>query len=328
MQSNSLAAMKQNSKGKVIFLFGPTAVGKTALLFNIFNRGFEVINADSVQVYRRLDIGSAKVTAEERAAIPHHLVDIREPWESFCVGDFVSLADEAADEIRSRGNVPVICGGTAYYFKHFLYGLSKSPKSDPRIRASVKAMLEEKGARWCHEELGRLDAQSAARIHPNDVYRITRALEVCMSGEGRLSDFAVPSTVRDGMEVLILGLTRPKPELDERIARRVDMMFDDGLVEEIEGLVRLGASSEWPSMKAIGYHEFLTAIDSAKAAGCTDCNLAALDIEAVKQSIVMDSIHYAKRQKVFFQSFSDVIWLNPETDEGRMKALVDEFLKG
>jgi tRNA dimethylallyltransferase len=301
---------RTNSNGRIVFLFGPTAVGKTALLFNVFAEGFEVINADSVQVYRHLDIGSAKATAEERARIPHHLIDIRDPWEDFSVGDFIRLADEKVSEIESRGNVPVVCGGTAFYFKHFLYGLSSSPKSDPETRETVKALLLQKGPAWCHQYLESLDPVSAARIHPNDTYRTTRALEVCLSSGGKLSDFAVPDTIRNGMQVLSIGLTRPKQELDSRIRMRVDQMFDQGLENEIHALIALGATRDWPAMKAIGYQEFL------------DGNQ---DIEAVKHQIVMDSIHYAKRQKVFFQSFTDVKWHSPD-DEDAIRSEVEQFL--
>lgn len=299
---------------KVVFLFGPTAVGKTALLFNVFSSGFEVINCDSVQVYRHLDIGSAKATAEEMRRVPHHLIDIRDPWEDFSVGDFLQLADEKVKEIESRGNVPVLCGGTAYYFKHFLYGLSKSPKSDPVIRDRVRELLASNGPQWCHDELMKMDPISGVRIHPNDTYRTTRALEVCLSGQGRLSDFAVPSTVRNGMKVLCLGLKRPKEEIDRRIRMRVDQMFDQGLVDEIRGLVSMGADDQWPGMKAIGYQEFIEGMSTGE-----------LDMRAIKEKIVINSIHYAKRQKVFFQSFSDVDWVNP-SEEDLIRQKVSAFL--
>lgn len=302
------------SRPKVVLLFGPTAVGKTALLFNVFSKGFEVVNADSVQVYRRLDIGSAKATAEERAAVPHHLIDIREPWEGFSVGDFIALADEAAAGIRARGNVPVLCGGTAYYFKHFLCGLSGSPKSDPAVRARVQALIEEKGLARCHRLLEERDPASAARIHPHDGYRISRALEVCLAGEGVLSDYKIPTGVRNGMDVLSIGLRRPKEEMDRRITDRVAKMFDDGLVDEIKGLLALGASRSWPSMKAIGYQEFLWALETGEAG-----------LDGIAARIASDSIRYAKRQRVFFNSFADVVWTDPD-DLDRVREVVAAFL--
>ena len=308
--------MKSSEPSKVIFLFGPTAVGKTALLFNVFAHGFEVINADSVQVYRGLDIGSAKATIAEREAVPHHLIDIRDPWEDFSVGDFVTLADEAVSQITGRGNIPVVCGGTAYYFRHFLYGLSGGPKADPVIRQKVFDLLEKNGRQWCYEELSRLDPSSALRIHPNDVYRITRALEVCYTSGGRLSDYPVPTTPREGLDVLILGLTRPKDELDCRIRERVDMMFEQGLVAEIESLISRGAGLQWPSMKAIGYSEYLKAREAGE-----------VDLDSVRQQIIMDSIHYAKRQRVFFNSFPSVHWVNPQTDAGEIASLVSSFTR-
>lgn len=289
----------------IVFLFGPTAVGKTDLLCSFFCPGYEVVNADSVQVYRQLDIGSAKADAETLKKIPHHLIDILDPWEKFNVADFVSLADKACDEIISRGNTPVISGGTAYYFKTFMYGLSEAPQSDETTRKEVAQMIAEQGLTKAHELLEKVDPISGNRINVNDSYRISRALEVYMQTGKKLSDFKVPDKVREGYNIKAIGLYRPKTELDERIRQRVRIMFDMGLVDEIKKLVEMGATSEWQSMQAIGYREFMSAL-------AVNPSFDNLDLEAISQAIVMNSIHYAKRQMTFFKSLSSVSWARPE----------------
>lgn len=301
---------------RVVFLFGPTGVGKTELLFHLFNTGFSVVNADSMQVYRHLDIGSAKPSSEILAAVPHYLVDIYDPWEQFSVGDFVRLADEACEEIASQGKIPVLSGGTAYYFKHFLYGLSEAPASDSVIREQVAGQLAEHGLAWCFERLSRIDPVSAARIHPADAYRVTRALEV-YEGSGRpLSSYALPDVPRDGMRPLIIGLQRDWEELKQRIELRVRQMFEQGLLEEIRGLVRMGARDSWPGMQGIGYQEFFRAMRGGE-----------LSIHGISSQIVRDSRLYAKRQNTFFKSFADVRWMHPEDEDG-IRKLVEEYSTG
>lgn len=306
-----MKATNKQTQEKIIFLFGPTAVGKTALLSTLFSQGFEVVNADSVQVYRLLNIASAKATEEEQRAIRHHLIDVRDPWEDFSVGDFIDLADKACDQIHQRGNIPVLCGGTAFYFKHFLFGLSKSPKSDPIIRQKVQDQLNQNGLSWCYERLKEVDPISATRIHPNDAYRITRAIEVFESGQGKLSDFPIPTEPRNNLKPLIIGLTRPKEEIDKRIRQRIDIMFEEGIVDEIKSLKAMGATLDWPGIRGIGYQEFFKGEE---------------DLEKIKESIAMNSIHYAKRQKTFFNSFANCNWVNP-TDTEAVNSLLQQYLQ-
>lgn len=284
-----------------IFLFGPTGVGKTALLEQLFASGYEVVNADSKQIYRHLDIGSAKPESDLLARIPHHLIDIKDPWESFSVGEFVNTADQACDLIRERGKIPVICGGTAYYFKHFYFGLPESPKSDPIIRKRIALLAEEKGLDWCHARLAEIDPKSAEKIHPADGYRITRALEVYEDSGRPLSSFKVPDKARNGMDPLIIGLQREKTELDRRITLRVDQMFDQGLQEEFDSLLEMGATENWPGMQGIGYKEFFIA-QAHPSMGRED----------IAHLIVRNSRLYAKRQMTFFKSLPNVHWTHPD----------------
>lgn len=338
----------------VVFLFGPTAVGKTALLQSFFSEGYEVVNADSVQVYKDLNIGSAK--ADPGMVPRHHLVDILEPWESFNVATFVRLADEACSDIISRGKTPVLSGGTAYYFKHFLYGLSEAPEASPEVRRDVASFMESAGKDGAFDYLRSVDPESARKIHPNDVYRVSRAIEVFRQTGRPLSSFKVPSVPRGGMRPVIIGLYREKAELDERIRLRVDMMFKEGLVEEVRSLISMGASSAWQSMQAIGYREFISAIErdndeSGKAEDgareclngssprvCSNCDAGKtenaadgirrrlsrfelLDFGEIREEIIMNSIHYAKRQNTFFNSFHDVKRIHAEDTETLKKIL-------
>ncbi len=286
------------------------------MLCSFFSRSCEVVNADSVQVYRTLDIGSAKADARTLSIIPHHLIDIRDPWETWNVSDFVRLADKACADIRMRGKIPVISGGTAFYFKNFLYGLSKAPASDPAVRASVSAFMESEGREAAYRRLEEVDPVSAARININDTYRISRALEVWESCGQPLSSFALPKEPRNGMDVLLIGLYLEKDVLASRIRKRVDLMFECGLKDEISRLVSRGASLDWQSMQGIGYKEFFTAVQDGTA-------FENLDFESIKEQIVLNSIHYAKRQMTFFRSFENVHWIK-SSDPETLKALLCE----
>ena len=312
---------------KAVFLFGPTAVGKTRLLFDFFSAIGEVVNADSVQVYRNLDIGSAKADNTITERIPHHLIDILDPWESYNVADFIRLADKACTDIWSRGKLPVISGGTAFYFKHFMYGLSDAPQSDPETRAAVQLFIRGQGLKKAHDYLKIVDPVSAERINENDSYRISRAIEVYRTSGKPLSSFALPTKSRNNMQILSIGLMRDKVELKERIRERVDIMFNQGLVDEIRKLMEMGAVPSWQSMQGIGYSEFMDVLfdpvygDQLK----TIDELTEDDIAAIREKIVSDSVHYAKRQMTFFRSFADVKWIDAEDTEALKKEL-DSFL--
>lgn len=270
-----------------------------------------MINADSKQIYRHLNIGSAKPSKELMAQIPHYLIDIKEPHEPFSVGEFVKLADEAYTEIVSQNRVPIVCGGTAYYFKHFYYGLPTSPKSDPEVRKIVNRKVEERGLEWAHKELQRVDPLSAEKIHPADRYRLTRALEVYQETGKPLSTFTLPTQARKGINPLIIGLNRDKDELLERLEERVTEMFNEGLEDEIERLFRMGAKKEWPAMQGIGYREFFEAKENP--------SMGRRDIAHL---IVRNSRQYAKRQMTFFKSLPNVNWVHPD-EEDKIIALIN-----
>ena len=293
-------------------LFGPTAVGKTALTEELFSKGFEIINADSVQVYRYLDIASAKPEKELVEKIPHHLVDIRFPWEQYNSGDFCKDAERLIKEINERGNIPLITGGTAYYFKQLLYGPSSTPESNPKTREEIQRTIDDIGLDKAYEMLMSLDMEAAKKIDKNDRYRISRALEVIKDTGRPLSSFPVSDTLREDIDFVIIGLKREKKELEDRIRKRVDIMFDSGAVREMKTLLSMGADLSWPGMQGIGYREWFNAIESGE-----------VNISIIKDMIIRSSIKYAKRQMTFFSSFSDTLWFSPN-DTKEIKEYLEE----
>jgi len=324
------------SSRRLVFLFGPTAVGKTELLQRAFASGgrrpVEIISADSMQVYRHMDIGSAKPPAELRALIPHHLIDIRNPNEQFHVGDFVSLAEALAEDIASTGHIPIVAGGTAFYFRNLLYGLPGTPSGDSEARARIHARQAVVGLEGLYLDLVEVDPVSAQRIAPNDRYRIVRALEVFYSSGKPLSSFPMPNTPRSDLEVLVIGLNRPREELSVRIGERVEEMFDLGLCEEVQRLLAMGYLPDDPGFRGIGYREFR---DICPPECHRDIEafigwIASLDPDAItrlKDAVKLDSRKYAKRQTTFFRALPDVRWLDPDDPEA-VGDLVERFWTG
>ncbi len=295
----------------MLVIFAPTASGKTALLFNLFGQGSpyffkgraEVISADSMQVYRGQDIGTAKPSSAELAQLPHHLIDIMEPSEQFSVADFVSMADSCCAGIYSRGKLPVIAGGTGFYIRSFLLGLPSTPESVPEIRDALKLELEERGIRAMYEELSSIDRISAAKINPNDAYRILRALEVYrISGKPR-SYFELSIKLREGYDFFPVILERGRDDLYRRIDMRVDQMFDAGLEKEVASLMNeKGCRSDFPGMQAIGYREFFSFHPESG--------------KTVRDMIKHDSRKYAKKQYVFMEGIPGAVKYSvPEGDE-------------
>lgn len=291
-----------------VLLFGPTAVGKTDLLLRLFEGRGEVISADSMQVYRGLDIGSAKPDSAYLRRLPHHLIDVRDPHEQFSAGDFVTETDRLIPLIEARGLIPVLSGGTAFYFRNFLYGLPEIPPVDPWWRDELNGELAEKGLECLYGELQVCDPPTAARLSPNDSSRIVRALEVHRATGKPLSAYEIPGTLRIPYGIKIIGLERERKELYSRIDRRVDIMFEQGLEDEIRALLSRGVTADMPAMKGIGYSEFFEMMNC----GC-------MTAAGLKDRIKQDSRRYAKRQITFFKSLEGVKWFNPDDTDGIMR---------
>lgn len=298
----------------VLLIFGPTAVGKTQLINSYFHTGYEIVNADSMQVYTGLDIGTAKPSQRELSIVPHHLINVQKPDKQFTVGDFVLSADALIADITARANVPLISGGTAYYFKHFLFGLPGTPKGDPHIRKRLENSMAEKGLEAMHRRLAQVDPESAEKISGQDAYRIIRALEVFEVSGFPLSSYKVPQTLRSHIDPLIIGLYREKSELESRIEQRVEIMMKQGLTEEIKRLISLGAHEEWPGMKGIGYREFFWWRKRGEAS-----------LRTIQNLIIKNSCRYAKQQMTFFKSLPGVQWFHPDQADLIYQAVRQKF---
>ena len=314
----------------VLVLFGPTASGKTGILLELFNsqNGLkaEVVSADSMQVYRGMDIGTAKPSPEERAQLPHHLIDIRDPSQQFNAGDFVRLADEACLQIAGRGNLPVVSGGTGFYLKNFILGLSEAPPSDGKIRAQLKQELKEKGAAALMEELAACDPISAKRIHINDEYRLLRALEAFRSCGRPLSSFEVNAVEKRAcFRFIVIGLSRPREELYARINERCDQMFRKGLAAEVRSLYEAGYTPNDPGLRAIGYREFF--VEDLTTNNWSDKWRLSQDIEGVQALVAQNSRRYAKRQITFFAGIPDVKWIEGGNSEAETAARIRRELE-
>ncbi len=307
------ATRRPENPPPLIILFGPTAVGKSELLLSLLDTRFEIINADSMQVYRHMEIGTAKPTAADRARIPHHLVDVVEPSEQFNVGRFVTETEALLPAVRARGRIPIVAGGTAFYITSFLFGLPEAPAVTPATRARLRAIEREKGHQALYRMLEERDPEAAARIQRNDRYRVARALEVIEETGRSLFSFRWPRAVRGDSSFLIIGLDRPREEIYRRIDERVRRMFEAGLVAEVKTLLDMGFGPRDPGMRGIGYRELL-----GMRAGCET-------LAQVQASIAAATRRYAKRQLTFFRAVPGVSWMNAdETDALRRR--IDAFL--
>jgi tRNA dimethylallyltransferase len=295
---------------------GPTASGKTALLDALFGdsaareaQGLpeaEVMSADSMQAYRGMDIGTAKPDAELLSRLPHRLIDIRDPRQQYTVGDFVHLADEACRAIAAAGKLPIVSGGTGFYARNFICGLPGAPAADASIRAEVARDLEALGPGALRRELAAADPESAERIHANDMYRLTRALEIVRATGRPMAEFAAPTAPRSDFRFAVIGIERPREELTARIGARVDAMMASGLAGEVAALIRSGLGPEDPGMQAIGYREFL---DASSGGGP---RAEEWDLGRIAEAIKSDTRRYAKRQMTFFRSLPGIVWLPPD----------------
>ncbi len=256
-----------------------------------------------------MDIGTAKPDFSFLQILPHHLLDLCDPCDQFCAGDFVRLADSACTEIYERGKLPIILGGTAFYIRNFLYGLPETPESDPAIRETLRRRMEREGGAVLYAELTVVDPESARRIHPNDEYRIIRALEVFTASGRTRSSCPIPATTRSGYRFLVISLDRNREELFARIDRRVDEMFASGLTAEFFSLLASGYTASDPGMQAIGYREFF----------CTEPTGS--DISRIRDAICRDSRKYAKRQETFIRAMHNVVHLDADDFVGVYRAL-------
>ena len=286
-----------NNNYDVIAIVGPTAVGKTALSIELAKKlDGEIINGDSMQVYRELNIGTAKITQEEMKGIPHHLLDILAPTESFSVADYQQVVREKITEIQARGKMPIIVGGTGLYIQAVLYDFRfTEEKIDDKVRAAYYADLEKVGPEAMHARLAVVDPDTAKTIHPNNTRRVIRALEMAEHSDVKKSHEAQHQGERALYNHLIIGLNMDREKLYGRINLRVDRMLEQGLIEEVRGLYDRGIR-DVQSIRAIGYKELYDYFDGRET------------FEQAIENLKQNSRRYAKRQLTYFRNKMAITW--------------------
>ncbi|RPI44581.1 MAG: tRNA (adenosine(37)-N6)-dimethylallyltransferase MiaA [Betaproteobacteria bacterium] len=288
-------------------LMGPTASGKSALALQIAERfGCEIVSVDSAQIYRHMDIGTAKPSAAERARVRHHLIDIVEPHETYSAARFRDDALAVMREITERGSIPLLTGGTMLYFRALTEGLNDLPEADPTIRLVISTMADEKGWPGLHAELGRVDPQAAARIQPNDAQRIQRALEVFyVTGKSMSELLAKPKYVYLPYRICSFALsTEPRERLYERIAERFEIMLELGLISELRDLRRTYAlEPEMPSMRCVGYRQVWGYLEGEYA------------LATLREKAVTATRQLAKRQLTWLRSVQDLNWFDSMAED-------------
>lgn len=295
---------------KVVVLIGPTAVGKTKMSIELAKRlQGEIINGDSMQIYKGLDIGTAKIRSEEMEGIPHHLIDIKEPYESFSVAEFQTLARSLITNITNRGKLPIIVGGTGLYIQSVIYDyqFSDAPSND-----SYRQALEQCSSDELYERLRHIDPISAERIHPNNVRRVIRALEIYHCTGKTMTEWLKEQKRQLVYNVALIGLTMEREKLYERINRRVDEMIAQGLIEEVKRLYDQGVR-DCQAIQAIGYKELYAYFDGL------------ITLEEAIEQLKQNSRRYAKRQLTWFRNQMPVQWFDM-TDDTKFAMRVNEIL--
>ena len=286
---------------KILVICGPTASGKTALAVELARRHRgEVVSADSMQIYRRMDIGTAKPTQAEMRGVPHHMLDVADPEEDFSVARYVDMAAKCVDDILSRGRLPILAGGTGLYIDSLLSGRTFAPfQPDSPLRGELEEQLRREGGAAMLARLAQVDPDSAARLHPNDEKRIVRALEVYQSTGKTITQHNLETqAIPPRYDALTLALAFERREdMWSRIDRRVDQMMDQGLVAEVQGLLDSGVPAKCTAMQAIGYKEMAAAL------------LSGGDVRAAAEEIQLRSRQYAKRQLTWFKRNKAARWL-------------------
>jgi len=292
---------------------GPTGSGKTKLSIDLA-KAFdgEIISADSVAIYKGLNIGSAKPTEKERSEVVHHMIDVVSPTEEFSVAEYKELSRKILSDVIKRGKTPVICGGTGYYIDALLYDFSygNCPKNE-EFRLKCEKIIEEQGVLSLHERLHSVDKETADILHPNDVMRIVRALEIYETTGKKKSEITDEKT--PVVPFFAFSYDYERKVLYERIEKRVDKMFADGLIDEVNGLLDSGVTADMQSMQAIGYKEVVSGLNEK------------LSEEQIKETVKRNTRRYAKRQITWFKKTDNLVFLSPYIDA---VSFIKEYLNG
>lgn len=288
----------------LVILAGPTGVGKTGLALELAERlNAEIVSADSMQIYRFMDIGTAKPTPEERARVPHHLIDIRNPDEDYSAADYARDATSAIRDIHARGKLPLLVGGTGLYIQAVVYGIFEGPGRDESYRERLRELIEEQGKLAIYRKLQKIDPLSAHRLHSNDLVRVIRALEVFHLTGIPISVYQATATIPlTDFQPCFLVLTMEREALYHRIDIRVATMLTLGFVEEVHGLLHQGYSPELNSMKSLGYKEIVNFLTGE------------LDFPEAISLMKRNTRRYAKRQFTWFRKYRNAVWIQREPD--------------
>jgi len=314
----SVADFQKMEKPKIVAVVGPTATGKSTLALHLAHqfRG-EIISADSVQVYRGLDIGTAKPSAEDCRRVRHHLVDVLDPDEGYSAASFRQQADEVIHELDKRETPIFVVGGTGLYLKALTRGLFRGPAANSNVRSSLQKRAEKEGSVVLHQELQELDAEAASRIHPHDRFRVIRALEVHFLSQEPISHFQKEHGFREApYDVLKIGLCCQREDLYKRVEIRADRMMEMGWVDEVRSLLKQGYGPGLKSMQSLGYRHILAYL------------FGGFSLEEAVRFIKRDTRRYAKRQITWFKADPEVRWF--PADPGSFQAIgsmVGAFLK-
>ncbi|MFH2060431.1 MAG: tRNA (adenosine(37)-N6)-dimethylallyltransferase MiaA [Pseudomonadota bacterium] len=286
---------------KIIVIIGPTGIGKTSFAIKTANRfNGEIIGADSMQIYKHLTIGTAKPDSDELKQAPHHLIDFLDPKQEFDAGLFVKLADLAIEDILSRNKMPIIAGGTGLYVRALINGLFRSDSICEQVLDQLTNEIEQKGNLHVYERLQKCDPMAASKIHPNDTFRVIRALEVFLTTGDKISDRQEKHNFNEiRYHSLKIGLDIDRDKLYERINMRVDLMLDQGLLEEVKNLVKKGYSLDLKSMQSIGYRHMGLFLKNK------------IDWSEAVRLLKRDTRRYAKRQMTWFRKQTDIHWYKP-----------------
>lgn len=310
--------MEDTKKKPMVILTGPTAVGKTALSIELAKRiNGVIISADSMQVYKHMDIGSAKITKEEMQGVKHYLIDELEPDEEFHVVKFVQLAKKYLEEIYAEGKIPIVTGGTGFYIQALLYDIDfTEQESDTAYREELEHIAKEKGNEALHAMLDEVDPASAEAIHANNVKRVIRALEFYHLTGNRISEHNEKERQKTSpYQFAYFVLTDDRAKLYERIDRRVDLMIEQGLVEEVKQLKQLGCHRDMVAMQGLGYKEILAYLEGEYT------------LEQAIYIIKRETRHFAKRQITWFKREREVCWWNKSDYANAEKQMLEDMLQ-
>ena len=302
----------------VVAILGPTATGKSALALAIARRyDGEIINCDSTAVYRGFDIGTDKLPESERQAIPHHLIDIVDPTEEYTAAQFARDASQKIREIHARGRLPLVVGGTGFYYRALTRGLFPGPGRDAELRARLESIASRRDVTFLHRMLRRVDRESSARIQPRDLKRIVRALEVFfLTGRPLTAHFAETVSPIPDVDMIPIALKLPAPVISERVTRRVDQQFDSGLMDEIRGLLARGVPERARPFGGLVYRQALEFLHGVR------------DEASTRALIAQENRRYARRQLIWFRKEPNLQWFDGPGDSPHAMAAVQTLLDG